>query len=98
MCTAKESFDRVVAEGKLGEAQLADATRQLTDCEASDWFWWFGDYNPRESVMAFDQLYRSKLANLYQLLGLTPPANLDIPISRGGVEVGGTEGAMRRAS
>ena len=98
LCTAKESFDRVVAEGKLDEAQLADATRQLTDCEASDWFWWFGDYNPSESVMAFDQLYRSKLANLYQLLGLTPPANLDIPISRGGVEAGGTEGAMRRAS
>jgi hypothetical protein len=49
-------------------------------------------------VMAFDQLYRAKLANLYKLLKLVPPAELAIPISRGGVEAGGTEGAMRRAS
>jgi alpha-amylase/alpha-mannosidase (GH57 family) len=98
LCAAKESFDRVVAQGALDEAELADATRQLSDCEASDWFWWFGDYNPGDSVMAFDRLYRSKLANLYRLLKLPPPADLDNPISRGGVEDGGTEGAMRRAS
>lgn len=98
LCKAKGSFDEVVAEGKLGESELAEVTRQLADCEASDWFWWFGDYNPSESVMAFDQLYRAKLANLYKLLKLAPPAELDIPISRGGVEAGGTEGAMRRAS
>ncbi|HEX7810584.1 MAG TPA: glycoside hydrolase family 57 protein [Burkholderiales bacterium] len=98
LCEAKTSFDRVAAEGKLGATELADATRQLADCEASDWFWWFGDYNPSESVTAFDQLYRAKLVNLYLLLKLTPPAELDIPISRGGIENGGTEGAMRRAS
>ena len=98
LCRAKESFDQVIAAGNLNASELAEVTRQLADCEASDWFWWFGDYNPSESVMAFDQLYRGKLANLYKLLHLNPPADLEIPISRGGVEAGGTEGAMRRAS
>ncbi len=42
----------------------------LAICEGSDWFWWFGDYNPRESVATFDRLFRDNLASLYRLLKL----------------------------
>jgi hypothetical protein len=73
------------------------AARQLAICEGSDWFWWFGDYNPAESVSAFDVLFRANLANLYRLLHLPVPAQLNDPISRGG----GTPesgGSMRRAT
>ena len=31
-------------------AICADASRQLAQCESSDWFWWFGDYNPPDAV------------------------------------------------
>jgi alpha-amylase/alpha-mannosidase (GH57 family) len=96
LCEAKLAFDS--RAGALDAATIEAATRQLADCEASDWCWWFGDYNPSESVMAFDVLYRSKLAHLYRLIGLEPPASLDVPVSRGGMQFGGTEGAMRRAS
>ena len=97
LCAAKRSFDLVAVSGRLNAQELTDATRQLADCEASDWFWWFGDYNPSESVLAFDRLYRKKLAHFYRLLKLPVPAELDVPVSQGGgqAELGG---AMRRAS
>jgi hypothetical protein len=41
---------------------------QLAICESSDWFWWFGDYNPSAAVASFDGLYRRNLARLYGLL------------------------------
>jgi alpha-amylase/alpha-mannosidase (GH57 family) len=97
LCAAKRSFDLVAASHRLNEQELAAATCQLADCEGSDWFWWFGDYNPGESVTAFDRLYRLKLANLYRLLKLPVPDELAVPLSQGGgdAELGG---AMRRAS
>lgn len=97
LCSAKNHFDSVVAGGKLNDREIELATRQLADCEASDWCWWFGDYNPAESVMAFDKLYREKLANLYALLKLPTPAELDVPVSQGRMDSEATN-AMRRAS
>ncbi|HEX7954864.1 MAG TPA: hypothetical protein VF523_17510, partial [Burkholderiales bacterium] len=97
LCAAKRSFDSVMAEGRLDAEQAQQATRQLADCEASDWCWWFGDYNPAESVMAFDALYRRKLAHLYELLKLPVPAELDVPISHGKEDSEATN-AMRRAT
>ena len=53
-------------------------------CEASDWFWWFGDLNPSGTVSDFDRLYRQHLVNLYQLCGMEPPQYLSLPFSHGG--------------
>jgi alpha-amylase/alpha-mannosidase (GH57 family) len=97
LCAAKIAFDSAVAGGRLNEREVGLATRQLADCEASDWCWWFGDYNPAESVMAFDKLYREKLAHLYALLKLRAPAELDVPVSTGRMDSEATN-AMRRAS
>ena len=44
----------------------------------------FGDYNPSGSVSDFEQLYRTQLRELYRLLGVAPPALLDVPLSAGG--------------
>ena len=74
------------------------ATRQLAICESSDWFWWFGDYNPAAAVESFDRLYRGNLARLYRLLKLEPPAQLDIPLSSGAETIASTSGTMRRAT
>ena len=76
---------------------MTAAERQLALCESSDWFWWFGDYNPEDAVSSFDQLYRRQLQTLYRLLKLEPPAALLRPIAvgRGNPEGGG---AMRRGS
>lgn len=97
LCEAKLAYDRVMASGRVQGAAIAAAERQLALCESSDWFWWFGDYNPAEAVAQFDQLYRRQLTILYRMLDLEPPAALARPISRGGgtMEQGGV---MRRAT
>jgi alpha-amylase/alpha-mannosidase (GH57 family) len=97
LCEAKRAFDRAAFEGEAGRAQRSAAERQLALCESSDWFWWFGDYNPADAVTQFDRLYRRQLVNLYRILKLTPPENLSQPLSvgHGAPEHGG---AMRRAT
>ncbi len=80
---AKRAFDKVCSAGGLDREQLAAAQQQLSVCEGSDWFWWFGDYNPADSVSDFESLYRMHLSNLYQLLGLEPPEYLAHTFARG---------------
>jgi alpha-amylase/alpha-mannosidase (GH57 family) len=95
LVAAKQAFDAAVASGRLSAEQAGLAARQLAVCEGSDWFWWFGDYNPADSVSDFEQLYRVQLRELYRLIGVAPPALLDVPLSQGG---GWAEnaGTMRR--
>ena len=92
---AKIAYDKAIESGKLSDTQKLHAEQQLAICEGSDWFWWFGDYNPAESVSDFDYLYRKQLTNLYLLLGTEPPEYLTKSFSRGSghPSMGGT---MRR--
>jgi alpha-amylase/alpha-mannosidase (GH57 family) len=96
LCAAKRAFDGVIAGGTLDAAERARAEQQLAACEASDWFWWFGDYNPAAAVRDFDELFRHQLTSLYRALKLVPPAELEEPIStgQGAPEAGGV---MRRS-
>lgn len=81
---AKQVFDRVMAEGGLSAATIQQAELQMATCEGSDWFWWFGDYNPGETVSDFERLYRNQLVHLYQILGVDPPKYLSKVLSHGG--------------
>ncbi len=96
LCAAKTSYDLIMLSGRLSPEKSALAERQLAICESSDWFWWFGDYNPSQAVASFDRLYRRNLANLYHCLELDAPANLNQPISAGSESAEG--GSMRRAT
>lgn len=97
LCVAKQSYDLVMASKRLTQAEKDAAERQLASCESSDWFWWFGDYNPSHAVESFDRLFRHNLMRLYKMLKLPVPPILNTPISHGGgkAEMGG---AMRRSS
>jgi alpha-amylase/alpha-mannosidase (GH57 family) len=97
LCDAKEAYDRVMQDTAIDPAVRAGAGRQLALCEGSDWFWWFGDYNPADAVSQFDRLYRRQLVTLYRRLNLAPPGELSVPIAagHGDPEHGGV---MRRAS
>ncbi len=80
---AKRAYDEVEAAGTLDTAQAAAAEKQLAVCEGSDWFWWFGDYNPADAVSDFEYLYRMHLANLYHLIGVPPPDYLSHSFTQG---------------
>jgi len=94
---AKRCFDRVLASGRLSEHDAANAERQLATCEGSDWFWWFGDYNPASTVRDFEQLYRKQLSYLYQILGEAPPDYLARVFSHGSGEPS-RGGVMRQSN
>lgn len=95
LCDAKKKYDEVILSGILNVNETKACEHQLSICEGSDWFWWFGDYNSSVSVDSFDRLYRRNLSNLYRLLKVPAPKSLSKPISLGGGDplLGGT---MRR--
>lgn len=84
LCEAKHHYDKAMDNGTLSAEQKANARRQLGLCEGSDWFWWFGDYNPAAVVRDFEHLYRRHLVNLYEVIGYPPPSSLFQPLSQGG--------------
>ncbi len=81
---AKQVYDRVMAEGRLNAAAVEKAELQMATCEGSDWFWWFGDYNPGNTVSDFERLFRKQLVHLYQILGVKPPRYLSQVFTHGG--------------
>jgi alpha-amylase/alpha-mannosidase (GH57 family) len=84
-----------MSEGNLSSEQMLAAQHQLSICEGSDWFWWFGDYNSAETVSDFERLFRMHLSNLYNMLGKEPPEYLTHVLAHGsGVPVQG--GVMRK--
>jgi len=96
LVAAKHAADEVLAGPALTAGARRAIERQLALCESSDWFWWFGDYNPYEAVRDFDRLFRHQLGSLYRLLGREPPDALAhaLSVGRGAPEGGGV---MRRA-
>lgn len=79
LCGAKQAYDQAFPSGAPPATE-----RLLRACESSDWFWWFGDYDPHGTVASFDSLFRKNLRALYRALGVAPPAVLDEPVSHGG--------------
>lgn len=83
LCEAKQHVDAALGKNSFTPDQLAQIEKQLALCEGSDWFWWFGDYNPSQSVSDFEYLYRRHLTNLYALIKQPAPAYLTQVISVG---------------
>lgn len=94
---AKRAVDDAVASGRLDAARQEALSRQLAVCEASDWFWWFGDHHPADSVAPFDRLFRAALTRVYDLLGVPAPTALATPVSLGNASAA-HEGAILRSN
>ena len=80
---AKHAYDRAVASGRLDAAARERAELQLRVCEGSDWFWWFGGYNPAAPVSDFERLFRRHLKDLYEMIGEPIPDRLTAVVSVG---------------
>lgn len=59
---------------------LERAWQEIYIAEGSDWFWWYySHHNPGEEN-PFDREFRGRLANVYRIIGLPVPAELENPI------------------
>lgn len=56
------------------------ARKALFRAEASDWFWWFGPEYPTLEKKTYDRLFRSNLEEVYRVLGLAVPTDLNQPL------------------
>jgi alpha-amylase/alpha-mannosidase (GH57 family) len=61
---------------------LAKAWEEIYIAEGSDWCWWYGDDHYSENDEEFDLLFRTHLMNVYRLIGLDVPDDLQISILR----------------
>ncbi len=48
--------------------------------QCSDWFWWYGDTHHTDFANEFDNLFREHLITIYELMDISPPSDLFIPI------------------
>jgi alpha-amylase/alpha-mannosidase (GH57 family) len=65
-----------------------EAWWEIYAAEGSDWFWWYGPDFIIDTDFLFDELFRLHLQNVYRLLGVEPPAHLDVPICLATIEFG----------
>ena len=63
---------------------------EIYAAEGSDWFWWYGPDFTIDSDFLFDELFRLHLQNVYRILGVEPPAHLDVAICLETSELGYT--------
>jgi alpha-amylase/alpha-mannosidase (GH57 family) len=76
---------RIDSDGSLAAELIEKAWQEIYIAEASDWFWWYGKDHASYSESTFDVLFRSRLSEVYRLIGLEPPAHLMVPIAREGM-------------
>ena len=67
---------------KLDKENLNKIQDLFLMAEASDWFWWYGEGHYSEHEFEYDRLYRNNLIQIYEILGINPPAALFEPITK----------------
>jgi alpha-amylase/alpha-mannosidase (GH57 family) len=64
----------------IDEATCEQIIDHFLASECSDWFWWYGDDHHTEFGQEFDELFRSHLLAIYDLMQVSPPSDLFVPI------------------
>jgi alpha-amylase/alpha-mannosidase (GH57 family) len=77
-----------LATGRVQPEQAQAAWWEIYAAEGSDWFWWYGPDFTIDTDFLFDELFRLHLQNVYRLLGVEPPAHLEVPICLATSELG----------
>jgi alpha-amylase/alpha-mannosidase (GH57 family) len=60
----------------LPDDALARAREELLIAEGSDWFWWYGEDHSSDHDLAFDDLFRRHVRNVYRALDAPIPEEL----------------------
>lgn len=78
--TRKALVDYSSQNGDLDKTTRA--WEEIFIAEGSDWCWWYGDDHYSENDEEFDLLFRTHLMNVYRIIGLDVPDELQISILR----------------
>jgi alpha-amylase/alpha-mannosidase (GH57 family) len=79
-----------LAHHHVSPERAQEAWWEIYAAEGSDWFWWYGPDFTIDTDFLFDELFRLHLQNVYRILGVDPPAHLDVPICLAHSELGYT--------
>jgi len=60
----------------IPDEALARAREEMLIAEGSDWFWWYGDDHSSDHDLAFDDLFRRHVRNIYRALDAPIPEEL----------------------
>lgn len=82
---ARQAYERCL-QTPVPEEKRRLAYEELLIAEGSDWCWWYGPEHDSANRAEFDQLFRGHLANVYAMLGMSPPDELSRPILQTRVE------------
>ncbi len=69
-----------LAHHDISPERAQEAWWEIYAAEGSDWFWWYGPDFTIDTDFLFDELFRLHLQNVYRILGVEPPAHLDVAI------------------
>lgn len=78
----RKALTEFAARSSSDESTLARAWEEIYIAEGSDWCWWYGDDHYSENDEEFDLLFRTHLMNVYHIIGVDVPDELQIPILR----------------
>jgi len=84
-------IERLTHDPHIAPETSAAAWWEIYAAEGSDWFWWYGPDFTIDTDFLFDELFRLHLQNVYRILGVEPPAHLDVPICLPSSELGYTQ-------
>jgi len=73
------------AKDRLTAETVQKAMEEIYIAEGSDWFWWYCDAHNAPNKPDFDVLFRWHIAEIYNIIGLEPP--LEIQGSIGNAEI-----------
>ena len=74
LADARRALD--VPPAGLPETALTRAREEMLIAEGSDWFWWYGDDHSSDHDLAFDDLFRRHVRNVYRALDKPIPEEL----------------------
>jgi len=79
---ARQMLAKAEKEKKLSQEIISEAKNEIYIAEGSDWCWWYGDDHETENALEFDQMFRSHLIRVYELLNQPIPNRLYDPIRK----------------
>ncbi|MCP3973729.1 MAG: hypothetical protein GY720_04470 [bacterium] len=77
----RRQYLREVEVGAVDSAALDHAYEQILHSQDSDWYWWYGEERASGEDAYYDDLFRRKLIDAWEVLGERPPSWANVPLN-----------------